>query len=230
MGVSDIAVTLATLESHDHLVGGIERGVEDYRRGGVTCRYDDEFGMYVSHVPGKSGGAMVMVDFTPDGRDVDRYSCHCAIRDKNPPVCRHVVAAVLAIQGGIVESAVALGRTGSATTTVTRENTARTVGSGDLEVFATPMMVALIEQAACQCLGGCLGSDQTSVGVVASVEHTAASPVGAVVTATVVVSAVHGRRIVFDATVADSARKVGSGTHTRVIVDRERFLDSIRRR
>ena len=223
----DIAVSLVTLESRDHLVGDIERGVKDFQRGGVTWRYDDEFGMYIAWVPRKSGVAVVMVDFQPDGQDVDRYSCHCTMRYKNPPVCRHVVAAVLAIQGGVVESAVVLGRTGTATTTVTTENTAKTIGSGDLDVFATPMMVALIEQAACQCLGDCLDDDQTSVGVAIEVEHTSPSPLGATITASVVVSAVHGRRVVFDATVTDQTGQIGSGTHTRVIVNQERFLTRI---
>jgi len=225
--MSSIAVSLVTLESRDHLVGNIERGVKGFQRGGVTWRYDDELGRYIAEVPRKSGVAVVMVDFQPDGQDVDQYSCHCTLRYKSPPVCRHVVAAVLAIQGGIVESAVVLGRTGTATTTVTTENTARTVGSGDLDVYATPMMVALIEQAACQCLEDCLEDGQTSVGVAIGVEHTAASPVGTTVAATVVVSAVHGRRVVFEATVTDSTGKVGSGRHTRVIVDRERFLNRI---
>jgi len=98
------------------------------------------------------------------------------------------------------------------------------VGSGSLDVFATPMMIALMEQASCAVLADCLEQGQTSVGTKISVEHTAASPLGMKIAATAAITAVNGRSIEFDITASDKAGEIGRGTHTRVIVDAERFM------
>ena len=218
-----IAVTLATLESHNHIVGDIERGVKIYHRGGVEFM-EYEPGLYWAQVPHKGDDTKaVTVVFTRDGQDLEQYSCHCCWRSRGNPVCRHVVAAVLAIQGGVVESKLALGKTATVSTTVTEQNTAAAVGSGSLNVFATPMMIALMEQAACAALTDALEPRQTSVGTQISVTHTAASPLGAEVTATAAIEYVFGRRIEFSVTASDGAGEIGNGKHTRMIVDGERF-------
>ncbi|MCL1840417.1 MAG: thioesterase [Propionibacteriaceae bacterium] len=119
----------------------------------------------------------------------------------------------------------AVGVTASVTATVTPSDTAQAVGSGDLPVLATPVLIGLCEQAACLCLAGALGEGCTSVGTRIDLEHTAATPVGGSVTATATVTAVSGRQIDFEVSAADSAGLVGRGVHTRVVVNAERFVD-----
>lgn len=155
--MAKIAVTLPTLESRNHIVGDIERGVKIYSRGGVEFE-EREPNDYWARVPHKGNRAKaVFITFARNGQSVERHYCDC-IRDygKNPPICRHVVAAVLAIQGGIVETLITLGKTASVGTTVTGQNTACAVGSGSLDVFATPMMIALMEHAANEALSDAL--------------------------------------------------------------------------
>jgi predicted thioesterase len=120
-----------------------------------------------------------------------------------------------------------IGKIVTVTTTVNETNTAKAVGSGSLGVFATPMMIALMERAACECLADALTDGQTSVGTAINVEHTAASLIGATITATATVTATSGRKVEFEVTASEvgfSVTLVGRGTHTRVIVDAERFM------
>jgi predicted thioesterase len=131
---------------------------------------------------------------------------------------------------GLMEdkTGISVGQTAMATTTVTEQNTARAVGSGSLDVFATPMMVALMERAACECLADALEPGRTSVGTRVDIEHTAASPLGAVITATATVADIDGRKIEFEVAANDSKGVIGHGKHTRVIVDGERFMAKVR--
>jgi predicted thioesterase len=92
-------------------------------------------------------------------------------------------------------------------------------------------MIALMEQAACECLTDCYeDKDETSVGTAMNVEHTAASPVGATITATATITAVFGRRIEFTVSTSDETGEIGKGKHTRVLVDGERFMVKARAR
>jgi len=223
------AVSLVTLESHKHFVGDIEKGVKLYQGGGVV--YDNfEPKIYQARVPHKYGPKVVSVVFTEDGRDVKKFICDCTIDYKKPPVCRHVVAAVLAIQGGIVESKLNLGKTATLNAMVDNNNTAKTVGSGSLDVLATPMVIALMEQAACNCLADALEQGETSVGTEISITHTAASPIGAEVTATAEIERVSGRTIEFIVTARDNSGEIGKGKHTRVIVEAAQFLKKAAKR
>jgi fluoroacetyl-CoA thioesterase len=220
------AITLVTLESCNHFVGDIERGVKLYQQGGIEYQEREPYGWW-ANVPYGNEYRSVALSFSRDGQELRKYYCTCTQGYGNPPVCRHVVAAVLAIQGGIVPTRLALGRSATAQTTVTTYNTAQAVGSGQLDVFATPMLIALMEQAACMCLADKLASEETSVGVKIDVEHTAASPLGAVITATATIAVVTGRKIKFSVEAHDGQRTVGKGTHTRVIVDASRFMAKI---
>jgi len=107
---------------------------------------------------------------------------------------------------------------------VTSKNTAKAVGSGSLDVFATPMMIALMEKAACECLADSLEPSQTSVGTQVNVAHIAASTLGETITATATVTDVDGRKITFTATANDGVKEIGSGTHERVVIDVEKFM------
>ena len=113
--------------------------------------------------------------------------------------------------------------TGTATTAVTDENTAKTMGSGSLEVFATPAMVALMEKAACACIEGRLDEGMTSVGTMLDIKHLAATPKGMEVQAAATLTEIDGRRLVFDITVSDGVDTIGSGKHERFIVNAEKF-------
>lgn len=121
------------------------------------------------------------------------------------------------------QTGIFVGRSASVTITVTEHNTAKAVGSGSLDVFATPMMLALMERASCECLADALEPGQTSVGTSVSIEHTAASPIGAEITATAVITGIDGRKIDFAVSAADHKGEIGRGTHVRFIVDAERF-------
>jgi len=113
---------------------------------------------------------------------------------------------------------------------VTDKNTAKAVGSGNLDVFSTPMMIALMEQAACECLADCLEHGQSSVGTQINVTHTAASPLNAKITATAIIENVDGRKISFTVTAHDGTNEIGSGTHERFLIDAERFMQKLGQR
>jgi len=119
------------------------------------------------------------------------------------------------------------GKTGTATTVVTDKNTAKSVKSGSLDVFATPMMVALMEEAACNALEGKLEPGQTSVGTEVNIQHIAASPVGASITATAEITQAEGRKISFALRACEGEKEIGSGTHMRFIVDAQKFMQKL---
>lgn len=122
------------------------------------------------------------------------------------------------------------GLRGTARMTVTDDDTAEALGSGDVAVLATPRLVALIEEAAVAALDEALEAGTTSVGVAVDVEHLAASPVGAVVSAEATLREVDGRRLHFDVRAADEdGTEVARGRHVRAVVDRERFLANLGR-
>jgi hypothetical protein len=130
--MNKIAVTMATLESHNHIMGDIERGVKIYERGSVDFM-EQEPGRFVAKVPHKGKGfKTAMVTFTRDGRDIDEHHCSCGWRSSGNPLCRHVVALVLAIQGGIVDSKIVIGKSATVSAKVNESNTALAVGSGKI--------------------------------------------------------------------------------------------------
>ena len=120
------------------------------------------------------------------------------------------------------------GLSATARTTVTAANTARTMGSGDLEVFATPALVALMEQAALQAVAPALPEGSTTVGAEMNCSHIKPSPLGAAITATAVLTAAEGRKLTFTVGASDRHGIIGEGTHVRFIVDRERFMAKLK--
>lgn len=116
---------------------------------------------------------------------------------------------------------------GTVELTVSDADTAIALGSGDIEVLGTPRVVALCEEAAVAVLTGMLAPGATSVGTQIHLDHIAASAVGAVVTAKAAIVGVEGRKITFDVELVDGDIIAASGTHTRFIVDRDRFLGSV---
>ena len=122
---------------------------------------------------------------------------------------------------------ITIGMKGSAETTVERQDTALEVGSGDLLVYATPCMVALMEGAACEAIAAALPEDKTSVGTLLNISHIAATPVGMDVRAEAEVTEVDGNTITFQITAFDETGKIGEGTHKRVVITSQRFLDKV---
>ena len=118
---------------------------------------------------------------------------------------------------------ISVGAVGTASTVVTPENTAAAVGSGALPVFATPYMIALMENAACNAIADGLEEGQSSVGTKLDVSHDAATPVGMHVTAKAELVEVDRRRLVFRVT-EDDAGPIGQGTHERFLIMADKFL------
>lgn len=116
-----------------------------------------------------------------------------------------------------------IGEKNTVTFTVGPERLASKMGSGDLDVLATPAMIVEMERAACTLLARFLEPGQTSVGISMAVLHTAATPLGMEVEAAAEITAAEGRRVDFIVSARDAAGEIGSGTHSRVIVDAVRF-------
>ncbi len=112
--------------------------------------------------------------------------------------------------------------------TVSRNDTALALRSGDVPVLATPRLIALCEEATCKALDGHLEQGSTSVAVRVQFDHLAPVGIGATVSAEVVLEKVDGRRLTFTASVSDSSGLVGAGKVTRVLVMRSRFLEKVR--
>ncbi len=90
-------------------------------------------------------------------------------------------------------------------------------------VFATPMMIMAMENAALNAIRGYLDAGESAVGTAIDVRHLAATPVGHEVTAEAEVTGVDGRRVTFNVKARDESEDIGSGTHERLVIDRQRF-------
>ncbi len=133
----------------------------------------------------------------------------------------------LTTKKGIRIMALKPGLKGESTTTVVHENTAAFVGAGGVEVFATPMMIALMENAAWRAVADSLEEGDVTVGTLVNVQHLAATPLGQQIRANAELIKIDGRRLVFKVEAYDEKRKIGEGQHERFIVNLERFLKRI---
>jgi predicted thioesterase len=120
-------------------------------------------------------------------------------------------------------SAIRPGLTGAAELTVAPEHTAPRIGSGQIAVLATPVMINLIEAAALAAIEHLLPPGYQSLGIHLDVRHTAATPVGLRVAAAAEVVAVEGRIVTFRVEARDQRETIGGGTHARVVVNVARF-------
>lgn len=116
------------------------------------------------------------------------------------------------------------GLVGRRSLTVTAEDTAAAVGSGDVPVLATPRVVAVCEAAACDAVADQLEEGTTTVGLAVDVKHLAPTAVGCTVEAEARLEAVDGRRLTFSIRVMMGETEVARGRHVRVVVKREQFL------
>ena len=117
-----------------------------------------------------------------------------------------------------------VGSKGRAEALVTEDKTAAAVGSGLVPVFATPYMVALMENAAVNAVQAGLEAGQGTVGTKLEVTHDAATPVGMKVWAEAELTAVEGKKLTFTVRAFDEAGPIGGGIHERFIITVDRFL------
>ncbi len=103
------------------------------------------------------------------------------------------------------------------------QNTAKAVGSGTLDVFATPAMLALMEETSWRTVAPYLEEGQGTVGTLLNVAHSAPTPLGMTVTCEVELTAVEGRKLTFHVSARDEKGEIGSGEHERFIVDDAKF-------
>ena len=116
------------------------------------------------------------------------------------------------------------GLTKEITFPVTDDLTAKTVGSGTLDVLATPVMIAKMEEAAWKAVAEHLEEGSGSVGILMNAQHLSATPVGMTVTCKAELTAVEGRKLVYKVTAWDEKGPIGEGIHERAIIQNERFV------
>ena len=119
------------------------------------------------------------------------------------------------------------GLSSQSSVTVSAGNTGAAMGSGDLDVFATPAMVALMENAAMKAVADALPEGSTTVGAEMNVTHIKPSGLGAEIVATAVLTGVEGRKLTFNVGARDAEGMIGEGIHIRYAVDRRRFMEKV---
>ncbi|MGM0368302.1 MAG: thioesterase family protein [Actinomycetota bacterium] len=119
-----------------------------------------------------------------------------------------------------------VGLSGTARTQVNQNNTAVAYGSGNVDVFATPAMVGLMEKAAIEAVDRNLPEGFASVGTRVDIKHLAATPIGMSVTANAILVEAEGPKLKFKVEAYDGKEKIGEGIHSRYVVN----LDDLRRR
>jgi predicted thioesterase len=120
------------------------------------------------------------------------------------------------------------GLVGEVSQKVTEQDTAARWGSGLVDAYSTPALVALVEQASVNAIEKSLTVDQTSVGVEVNIRHLAATPIDMTVRAVAKLVEIEGRILKFNVEAFDSKEKICEGTHARAVIDRTRFVDKLR--
>lgn len=119
------------------------------------------------------------------------------------------------------------GLTYTSTLVVSTDHVAAVMGSGDLHVFATPAMVALMENAAMMAVAEHLPEGSTTVGAMMNTSHVKPSPVDESIRATAILTAIEGRKLTFEIKAEDSKGIIGEAVHVRYVVDREKFMSKL---
>lgn len=107
--------------------------------------------------------------------------------------------------------------------------TAKFIGSGVVDVLSTPMMIALMENAALDAVQTHLAEGWTTVGTKVDIEHLRATPVGEKVTAEATLIKQEGRALEFSVVARDNQGIIGQGSHKRFIIDLEKFMQKIQK-
>ena len=119
------------------------------------------------------------------------------------------------------------GLTHTSTVIVAQANSAEALGSGDMPVFATPALVALMENAAMLTVSPHLPEGSTTVGGFIETSHLAPSAIGATIEAKATLTEVKGRKLSFVIEATEGEKLVGKATHIRFVVEREKFLSNL---
>lgn len=122
----------------------------------------------------------------------------------------------------------AIGMRGAARLVVTGTDTARALGSGDVDVLGTPRLIALCEEATVDAVAAALPEGSTTVGVHVEFDHVRPTAVGAEVSAEAELETIDGRQLSFAVSASDSGGVVGTGKITRALIDVERFMGKLR--
>jgi len=123
-----------------------------------------------------------------------------------------------------MESKLKIGMKHTSTIVVTENDTAAKFGSGDVLVYATPMMIGLMENAAMHAVDESLPEGFATVGIHLDVKHLAATPVGMEVNATAELIEIKGKKLKFKIEAFDEEEKIGEGTHSRFIIELDAFI------
>ena len=115
----------------------------------------------------------------------------------------------------------------SETLVVEHKDTAAVYGSGSLEVFATPAMIALMEKTCLESVNSKIGEGNTTVGISVNIKHLKASPIGAMIRCDSKLIEVDRRRLVFEVRCFEGNTLIGEGIHERFIVDSEKFMGKL---
>ncbi len=111
---------------------------------------------------------------------------------------------------------------------VTKEDTALRYGSGFLEVFATPSMIALMENSAMKAVQDKLPEGFGTVGIEINIKHIKATPIGMKVKSEAILTEINDKKLTFLIKAWDEQGEIGFGTHTRYIVDNEKFVEKVK--
>jgi predicted thioesterase len=112
--------------------------------------------------------------------------------------------------------------------TVKMDDTAKVFGSGAAEVFATPMMIGLMEAASMNSVKDYLPKGYSTVGTLVNIKHISATRVGKKVWAEAELIEIDRKRLVFKVTAYDEDKKIGEGTHERFVINDEKFMNNLR--
>lgn len=110
---------------------------------------------------------------------------------------------------------------------VTEDDTAAKFGSGNIKVYATPMMIGLMENSALKAVDEHLGDGYATVGIHVDIKHLAATPVGMKVNAISKLIKIDGKKLIFQVEAYDEEKKIGEGKHTRYIIKIDDFLKKL---
>jgi len=128
----------------------------------------------------------------------------------------------------MLDKGLRVGLIGESITTVTDKETAMAMGSGRVQVYATPAMIAQMESAAVSAVDPYLPDGMISVGIEIDVRHVAATPVGENITAMAEITRIDGKTVHLEVRVWDERELIGMGKHSRYLIDAEEFLERLR--
>ena len=129
----------------------------------------------------------------------------------------------------MIDKDLRVGSIGEAITTVTHEQTAITMGSGAIDVYASPAMIALMEAATVSAIDPHLSEGRVSVGIDIAIRHVSPTPIGEKITAIAEITRIDGKRVTLEVRAWDEQEMIGIGTMVRYLIDHEEFMKRMKR-